>query len=83
MLNLLIKTNNLFRAIMIAYDFEFSRFSKYVNHYLKFYLKHINKDILGKIEQIKIRIINPNCYPKGKTIDKFSPYIGLKVELCK
>lgn len=83
MLNLLIKTNNLFRAIMIAYDFEFSRFSKYLNHYLKFYLKHINKDILGKIEQIKIRVINPNCYAKGKTIERFSPYFALKKEFEK
>lgn len=81
MLNLLIKTNNLFKGIMIAYDFELNRFSKYLNHYLKIYLKSINKDILSKIEQIFIRRIKPNCYGKG-TI-KNSSYCCLKTEFEK
>lgn len=57
MLGFLSKLNHMFRALLIAYDFEEHAYGKIVNHYLKGCLTNIDSELIDRAQKIYYRVI--------------------------
>eukprot|EP01084_Bolivina_argentea_P217898 369881_1 len=84
MFEFLCKLNHLFKAIMIAYDYEMYQWGNILNHFMKTYLKNINSKLLIRANQIWKRKIVPNKQSSiYRPLKKEYELLQSRTNLCK